>query len=511
MLPLTRSFWLFILLLAVPGCGGCGGGGGVPKASFKPSKETTYITEPVDADGYLDYETALNERLRGTITPETNANVLLWQALGPKPEGKAMHEDYWKWLGVKPPPEEGEYFIDSREFFKQQGREEFDENFHKFEDQLAQKPWSAKDHADYVEWLKRNEKPLDIVRHALLRDHYFNPKVSRTDTGSRGRLVQASLSNVQKLRQVADALAMRAMLKVDEAKYDSASKDLIAIHRLARIAARAESALELLLACSLEAEAYRGGLHLIERMNPNSPGARRHVDDLRKLTQLPNVATCLKTTERLEFLDQIQWASKYGMHTLGDFGAAPPESEISETIQKVDWPAVFRLVSKAFDRMEQIFSVKDRTLRSAQWEEFRKKLKELDFDLDDDAEAGKIRMVISENVARLLMKLLIPEYYRVQNARDRTVQYQRNLQLAFALAAYRADHGKYPAQLADLAPKYLDKIPNDYFTDKPLVYKPNATGYLLYSVGENGRDDGGATFSDEPSGDDLVVRMPSAK
>jgi hypothetical protein len=506
MKPLIRFASLFALLLAGPGCGGCGEG---PKVPFKPSKETTYITEPVDADGYIDYETALNERLRGTVTPETNANVLLWQALGPKPEGKEMHADYWKWLGVKPPPEEGEYFIGSREFFKQHGREEFDENFHKFEDQLTMKPWSAKDHADYVGWLKRNEKPLEIIRQALLREQYYNPKVSRTETGARGRLVQASLSNVQTLRQVADALAMRAMLKVNEAKYDSASEDLLAIHRLARMAARAESLLELLLAGSLEAEAYRGGLHLIERWNPNSPGAKRYRDELRKLSQLPDVITCLKTTERFEFLDQIQSASKYGIHTLGDFGADPPEWEISETIEKIDWQAVFRLVSKSFDRMEHIFSLKERTLRKASWEEFRKDSKESDLDLDDDADVGKIRSVISENVARLLMKLLIPDYLRIQNARDRSVQYQRNLQLAFALAAYRAEHGKYPAQLADLAPKYIDTVPLDYFSDKPLVYKPTADGYLLSSVGENGRDDGGATFTDDPSGDDLVVRMPA--
>ena len=43
---------------------------------------------------------------------------------------------------------------------------------------------------------------------------------------------------------------------------------------------------------------------------------------------------------------------------------------------------------------------------------------------------------------------------------------------------------------------------------KPLIYKPEANGYLLYSVGANGKDDGGRSFGDDPPGDDLVVRMP---
>ncbi len=82
---------------------GCGGGGGVPKASFEPSKETTFITEPVDVDGYLDYETALNERLRRTVTPETNAMVLFWQANGPKGEGREMPPRLFQGVADGPP------------------------------------------------------------------------------------------------------------------------------------------------------------------------------------------------------------------------------------------------------------------------------------------------------------------------------------------------------------------------------------------------------------------------
>jgi hypothetical protein len=100
---------------------------------------------------------------------------------------------------------------------------------------------------------------------------------------------------------------------------------------------------------------------------------------------------------------------------------------------------------------------------------------------------------------------------KIGNAVDRGVQQNQNLHLAFALAAYHADHKKYPAALADLVPKYIDKIPDDLFSGKPLIYKPTGAGYLLYSVGVNGADDGGKTFGDTPPGDDLVVRMPSAK
>ena len=50
-------------------------------------------------------------------------------------------------------------------------------------------------------------------------------------------------------------------------------------------------------------------------------------------------------------------------------------------------------------------------------------------------------------------------------------------------------------------------MPEDIFTGNDLIYKPDANGFLLYSVGINGRDDGGRSYTDQPPGDDLVVRI----
>jgi len=94
------------------------------------------------------------------------------------------------------------------------------------------------------------------------------------------------------------------------------------------------------------------------------------------------------------------------------------------------------------------------------------------------------------------------------DANDRTEQTQANLQVALALAAHRADTGRYPAKLEELVPKYITTIPGDLFSGKPLVYRPTEAGYLLYSVGVNGIDEDGRWTDDEPKGDDLRVRMP---
>jgi hypothetical protein len=63
---------------------------------------------------------------------------------------------------------------------------------------------------------------------------------------------------------------------------------------------------------------------------------------------------------------------------------------------------------------------------------------------------------------------------------------------AMALERYRLAHHAYPAALANLAPEFVQAVPVDCMDGHELRYRPNADGtYLLYSVGEDGVDNGG--------------------
>jgi hypothetical protein len=63
---------------------------------------------------------------------------------------------------------------------------------------------------------------------------------------------------------------------------------------------------------------------------------------------------------------------------------------------------------------------------------------------------------------------------------------------AIALKRYELRHHQLPATLDQLTPDLLQAVPVDYMDGQPLRYRLNADGtFLLYSVGENGVDDGG--------------------
>lgn len=60
-----------------------------------------------------------------------------------------------------------------------------------------------------------------------------------------------------------------------------------------------------------------------------------------------------------------------------------------------------------------------------------------------------------------------------------------------AIRLYQQDHGRWPASLEDLVPKYAPQVPLDFYADAPLNYHPSGEGFLLYSVGPDGQDHGG--------------------
>ncbi|MHB0936522.1 MAG: hypothetical protein ACYDCO_18630 [Armatimonadota bacterium] len=70
------------------------------------------------------------------------------------------------------------------------------------------------------------------------------------------------------------------------------------------------------------------------------------------------------------------------------------------------------------------------------------------------------------------------------------------LTAALGLHAYSLERGQYPDQVQALVPSYFASVPADPFAiNAPLRYRRTGETYLLYSVGPDGRDDGGAAIA----------------
>lgn len=481
-----------------------------------PGPETTVLTGPFDSAGLIDYETALNERLKGKSTPDTNAVVLLVKCIGPKPEGHPLHPDFYKWLGVAPPPDEGEYLGRSWDSFQADRTAENREQFDERERDRLNRPWTEAGDPKFYAVVKANETPLAIAAEASRRPDYFHPMIARRADGTRDNLIGALLPMVQRCREVAYFLRLRAMLRCGEQKYDEAWADVMTIHRLGRLMGHGGTLIERLVGIALDAIANGAALAVLEAARPTAVKALIWRDQLAALPPVLPLADSVELSERYMFLDGMQFIHRdpeqFKQHvSLRAFKEAP--EAIPRALIRMDWNRSLKLGNRWYDRACDALRRPTRSERLSALAAVEKYTPDtIRFDvMAGDSLDQILDGTTGDPFADRLVSLFLPLVTKYSEYDCRIEVHFQTEMLAFALAAYLADHGNYPAKLADLVPKYVKAIPNDPYSEKEFIYKPTAKGYELYSVGPNGVDDGGQSLNDDPRGDDYGVRMPNVK
>lgn len=105
---------------------------------------------------------------------------------------------------------------------------------------------------------------------------------------------------------------------------------------------------------------------------------------------------------------------------------------------------------------------------------------------------------------RHLLLILIPDFDRTITVDFQTLADDHLTALLLACRLYAVDHGgAFPARLEDLIPAYVPAVPSDPFTTgSPLRYR-GGPDPIVYSVADNGIDDGGSERPTNPNhGDD---------
>ena len=64
------------------------------------------------------------------------------------------------------------------------------------------------------------------------------------------------------------------------------------------------------------------------------------------------------------------------------------------------------------------------------------------------------------------------------------------LEVALAVRMHYLEHGRYPARLAEVSRRWLPEVPRDLW-DQPIAYHLKNGRPVIYSLGPDGKDDGG--------------------
>ncbi len=501
-----------------------------PKPKIAISRETTYVTGPLRENGYVDYVAALNRHCSEGVVPENNAAIALWQAHGPKGIHPKIRTVYFQMLGIAKPLDDGEYLLSFDEFLQlQEGwikpggntPEDCSQTMNAYEPilQAGRSPWSAEEHPTVAALLERNARPLHTFVEGMKRSRFYSPLLPVYGE----RLLQLDWSFLAgPSREAMRQLLARAMLRIQQGKETEAWDDILACHRLARLIAQQPFFIDQLIASTIESCAYTRTATLAQRCPITSGQVARFLTDLQELPVRWTWRECWDLGERFVHLDMLSNAAAHGYEC-----PQPPSDDQYDDVTKellldmhrqsepwhqackrlcdnptLDWDEAFRCCNAVFDRIVAAFDIPTSA-------ECYRALMAIENEIQNDGERtlkeaqnGKSSVAASPKelavrFIRLWMGLNCGSFGNVPLIDCKSQTYVNLGRLALALAGYRHDHGAYPAALDELSPKYLAEIPQDPFSGDKLHYQLENGGYLLYSVGPNGKDDGGRNFNEE--------------
>src|SRR5262245_31811888 len=182
-------------------------------------------------------------------------------------------------------------------------------------------------------------------------------------------MLTASLSSVQKCRELATALTARALQRVEEGKRDDAWQDLIACHRLARHIGKGATLIETLVSIALDHVASAADLAFLEvaKLDAKQIAACRR--DLQQLPPLPAVVDKIDQGERFLFHDSVMMVIRQGPEHLESLAGKPsgkPHPIAQRYFDSIDWDPAMRAANQWFDRMVAAMRNPDRARRAEQ-------------------------------------------------------------------------------------------------------------------------------------------------
>ena len=503
-------------------CGGCGFRFWTladPDEQITVSPETTVFTAPLKPSGDVDLIAAMNGRLSEGITTENNAVVLLVQAIGPSEIPQENRATYFAELGIPELPEQGNYLVGEYAYAKEladksgQAMGDVQQAFSENREEASTRLWTRDEFPDVAAMLERNSEALDLVVQASQRPRYYSPLIADEEYPM---LIGVLLPIEQQQREAVRQLTARAMLRLSEGDAEGAWEDLLTCHRLARRLAESWSIIAGLVSIAIESMTAASDETYLESDVVTAEQARRCLQDLQNLPPLPVMADVVDRGERLMFVDSVTIVMRGGTDALaGLIGTDLPADESPSTGHSllnaaVDWDIVLAVGHEHYDEIVAAMRIEDYEDRAAE-------LQRISDDFHPGSGAAAVQPLIMKSLSgdrdgasrefgELLLALLAPAVPQARLAETRGTARYRLVLIGFALTVHQREHGEFPETLDALVPDPLDDLPLDPHTGQPFIYqRTDDGGFRLYSVGENLQDDGGASFDDDPRGDDIII------
>jgi hypothetical protein len=286
------------------------------------------------------------------------------------------------------------------------------------------------------------------------------------------------------------------MLRVGEARSMDGWQDLLAAHRIGHLVAQGPTLVDQLVGISMSEIACQQTAVLLHESKLSADEARKISRDLSTLNEFSGLADCIDHFERVSSIDAIIRLA--GANPEDVLGYSSEEGRILRHLHRfrIDWNVALRKTNDYYDRFAAALRMPPGSARDGALSSLNSELEQsrVNWMTSSLARAAVDLSARDEIVASQVVSLYVPNLESAAGVQDRANTHLELARLQAGLAVYRAEKGKYPETLAALVPVILEKLPIDIYHSQPYVYKRIDNGYLLYSTGPNGIDDGGSNL-----------------
>ncbi|MBM4031661.1 MAG: hypothetical protein FJ291_07730 [Planctomycetes bacterium] len=309
--------------------------------------------------------------------------------------------------------------------------------------------------------------------------------------------VEMELRHLAKMRQAARLLALEALERTESGKGDDAAASLLAALRTGEAVRREPTTISTLVRIACDAIAIGQMERWASRARP-SPAA------LERVEAALAAAADTRLVEGALLGERCFGVHIYQTDVLGPNRAAK--------LAQLGWgdgplPLAINIVPNAYFKMDMCHYL---DIMEAHLAAARKPYPQSHM---AGAQAG---LEVEGRVPRyyVVSRMILPALGRVVIEGQRHMARCETARVALATLRYKAKQGRLPAGLAALVPDFLKAVPPDPFDGKPLRYKGDEAGLVVYAVGEDGKDNGGAVQplrEGRPSDVGFRVRWPKAQ
>jgi hypothetical protein len=287
----------------------------------------------------------------------------------------------------------------------------------------------------------------------------------------------------QKTRQVVDLLRLDAARLAHDGKLDDALASCRAALAAGRSMGHEPSLIVQLVAIAGERLAWTGMERVLGQGEASEPALRACQEALADEGGQPSLLTALRSERAFEF-EVIGWLVAGDTRRL----ALSKDQTVAETVKNPFGRSGLWLVNGWLQENQAVnLELMTEMVEAAKMpvEEQVPRFQEL------EAKAKALRSAGWPRGRYVLAALAIPAAVRVAQSFHRLEAERRCAITAMAVERYRLAHKRWPDSLKELVPALLAKVPTDPYDGQPLRFRRLEDGVVIYSIGPDGKDNGG--------------------